>query len=186
MLKIKHLLLASAVIATTATQASAAANESATTMDKQQLLSLFDQSQGQIASIIENVSAKVAEGPLTQALTQKLGVTNFQAASGAGALVAMAHQQLDKTNYQELSKLVPGIDKYTQMVPDKFAKSFANIQSVEKVFSSIGIDPALAGQFIQTALDFLRQKGATPNLLEKLQTIWAPKTKAAANAAGNK
>ncbi|MFP3336101.1 DUF2780 domain-containing protein, partial [Pseudomonas sp. SIMBA_064] len=48
---------------------------------------------------------------LLQALTSQLNVTPEQAIGGTGAMLGLAKNQLSGTDYSQLGKSVPGLDK---------------------------------------------------------------------------
>ena len=127
----------------------------------------------------------------------ELGVTPVQAVGGSGALLQLAKQQLSSTDYAQLAKSVPGIDKLTgdsglnqlgqldalsgllgkadTSVDAQTAAAVDNVQSlpdVSRAFSALGMDAGLVGQFAPILLQYLGNQGVGGQLLQSLGGIW--------------
>ncbi len=112
---------------------------------------------------------------LTSQLTEQLDVTPTQAAGGAGALLALAQNQLGEENNQELGQLFPGIDQLTSLNLGGDSNLLASVDSlsqVNKVFTELGLDPALIGQFTPIVLQYLGQQNASSELISSLSSLW--------------
>lgn len=144
--------------------------------------------------------------PQKNAQTQALGlvgqldqldITPAQAIGGSGALLQLAKQQLSSTDYAQLAKSVPGIDKLTgdsgleqlsqlnalggllgkadTTVDANTTAAVDNVQSltdVNQAFSALGMDAALVGQFAPILLQYLGSQGVGGSLLQSLGGIW--------------
>lgn len=127
----------------------------------------------------------------------ELGVTPAQAVGGSGALLQLAKQQLPSTDYAQLAKSVPGIDKLTgdngldqlgqlgaltgllgksdASVSSQTASAVDNVRSlpdVKQAFSALGMDAGLVGQFAPILLQYLGNQGVGGPLLQSLGSIW--------------
>ncbi|MEC6909544.1 DUF2780 domain-containing protein [Photobacterium piscicola] len=126
----------------------------------------------------DQVVSQVAENPLTKTLISELGVKPEQAAGGAGALLGMAASQLSGPQGSELAKLIPGAEKLTDSLPMGLGQLLSNQANIDKVFSVLGMDPAMINKFIPVITQFLGQQGASNALLGALDKVWAPATAA--------
>ncbi|MCD9464720.1 hypothetical protein CJF25_17355 [Photobacterium phosphoreum] len=125
----------------------------------------------------DQVVSQVAQNPLTKTLISELGVKPEQAAGGAGALLGLAASQLSGPQGSELSKLIPGAEKLTDSLPMGLGQLLSNQANIDKVFSLLGMDPAMINKFIPVITQFLGQQGASNALLGALDKIWAPAAK---------
>ncbi|WP_338132883.1 DUF2780 domain-containing protein [Photobacterium sanguinicancri] len=55
-------------------------------------------------------ASEVLSNPLTDMLTSQLGISNEQAAGGAGALLSLASKQLTGDQASELTNMIPGAE----------------------------------------------------------------------------
>lgn len=130
---------------------------------------------------------------LLSALSQ-LDVTPEQAIGGTGAMLGLAKNQLSSTDYSQLSKSVPGLDKLSggnalgslgalsgllgQSGGSKTAgleSALGNVQNtndLNSAFSALGMDSGMIGQFAPVLLQFLGQQGVGGSLLNSLGGIW--------------
>ncbi|MFD2179970.1 DUF2780 domain-containing protein [Veronia pacifica] len=120
---------------------------------------------------------QAAANPLVDMLTQKLGINSKQAAGGAGAMLTQALGQLSDKNSNELNTLIPGMDGLTGGLPAGLgsmlnSSGLSGGSDVTKMFSSLGLDPALISQFAPVIMKFLGEKGASSALLGELKNIW--------------
>ncbi|WP_279151586.1 DUF2780 domain-containing protein [Photobacterium iliopiscarium] len=122
----------------------------------------------------DQVVSQVAQNPLTKTLISELGIKPEQAAGGAGALLGMAASQLSGHQGSELAKLIPGAEKLTDSLPMGLGQLLSNQANIDKVFSVLGMDPAMINKFIPVITQFLGQQGASNALLGALDKVWAP------------
>ncbi|OLQ70333.1 hypothetical protein BIT28_16540 [Photobacterium proteolyticum] len=115
-----------------------------------------------------------ATNPLTDILANQLGVTSEQAAGGAGALLSLASSQLSADQASELSKMIPGSDALTAAIPAGLGGMLTNIDTINQVFSALGMDASMVSQFIPVVMQFLGSQGASAGLLDALGKVWTP------------
>lgn len=143
----------------------------------------------------QNTSQAQALGLIGQ--LDELNVTPTQALGGSGALLQLAKQQLGSTDYAQLAKSVPGIDKLTgdsgldqlsqlgaltgllgksdTSVNAQTAAAVDNVQSlgdVKQAFSALGMDAGMVSQFAPILLQYLGSQGIGGSLLQSLSGIW--------------
>lgn len=121
----------------------------------------------------EQVTATTTN-PLTDLLSSQLGVTPDQAAGGAGALLSLASSQLSGDQATELSKIIPGADALTAAIPAGLGGMLTNIDTINQVFSALGMDAGMVSQFIPIVMQFLGDQGASAGLMEALGKVWNP------------
>jgi len=129
---------------------------------------------------------------LLSALSQ-LNVTPQQAVGGTGAMLGLAKNQLSSTDYSELAKSVPGIDKLSgggelgalagllgssgkAAGLDNALGAVKNTNDLNNAFSELGMDSGMIGQFAPVLLQYLGQQGVGGSLLESLGGIWGAGT----------
>jgi hypothetical protein len=144
----------------------------------------------------DNAATKAAPtsetADLLGALTQ-LDVTPQQAVGGAGAMLGLAKNQLSSTDYSELAKSVPGIDKLSgggelgalaallgangkAAGLDNALGNVKDTNDLNNAFSALGMDTGMIGQFAPVILQYLGQQGVGGSLLQSLGGIWGAGT----------
>ncbi|AWM94721.1 hypothetical protein DJ564_30045 [Pseudomonas sp. 31-12] len=130
---------------------------------------------------------------LLGALTSQLNVKPEQAVGGTAAMLGLAKNQLSSTDYSELAKSVPGIDKLSgggelgalagllgssgkSAGLENALGSVKNTNDLNNAFSALGMDSGMIGQFAPVLLQFLGQQGVGGSLLESLGGIWGAGT----------
>lgn len=125
---------------------------------------------------------------LLSALSQ-LNVTPQQAVGGTGAMLGLAKNQLSSTDYSELAKSVPGIDKLSgggelgalagllgssgkAAGLDNALGAVKNTNDLNNAFSALGMDSGMIGQFAPVLLQYFGQQGVGGSLLNSLGGIW--------------
>ncbi|BBM65798.1 hypothetical protein ACOMICROBIO_GDFFDHBD_00177 [Vibrio sp. B1REV9] len=111
------------------------------------------------------------QNPIADMVGEKLSISTDMAASGSSAMLALAENQLKGDNLSELNKLVPGLSDLTDI-----SLTMGSIDSLDKVksaFSKSGMDASQIAQFSPIILDYLKQKGASDNLLGSLSSVWS-------------
>lgn len=129
---------------------------------------------------------------LLSALSQ-LNVTPQQAVGGTGAMLGLAKNQLSSTDYSELAKSVPGIDKLSgggelgalsgllgssgkSAGLENALGNVKNTNDLNSAFSALGMDSSMIGQFAPVILQYLGGQGVGGPLLESLGGIWGAGT----------
>lgn len=118
--------------------------------------------------------AATTTNPLTDILSSQLGVTSEQAAGGAGALLSLASSQLSGDQASELSKMIPGGDALSAAIPPGLSGMLSNIDTINQVFSALGMDASMVSQFIPVVMQFLGDQGASAGLMDALGNVWSP------------
>ncbi|CAI8729555.1 MULTISPECIES: DUF2780 domain-containing protein [Pseudomonas] len=130
---------------------------------------------------------------LLQAVTG-LGVTPQQAVGGTSAMLGLAKNQLSSTDYSQLAKEVPGIDKLSGGSGNLAALSgllgssgksaglenalgnVKNTSDLNNAFGALGMDSGMVGQFAPVLLKYLGDQGVGGPLLQSLGSIWGAGT----------
>ncbi|MFY0728193.1 DUF2780 domain-containing protein [Pseudomonas sp. NFX15] len=146
------------------------------------------------ASSMQGGNAATAAAPTPQtadllgALT-KLNVTPQQAVGGTSAMLGLAKNQLSTTDYSQLAKSVPGIDKLSgggdlgalagllgsSGKSAGLENALGNVKDtndLNSAFSALGMDSGMVGQFAPVILQYLGQQGVGGSLLGSLGSIW--------------
>ncbi|WP_460369608.1 DUF2780 domain-containing protein [Pseudomonas sp. Tul1A2] len=151
------------------------------------------------ASSMQGGNAATAAAPtsetagLLQAVTG-LGVTPQQAVGGTSAMLGLAKNQLSSTDYSQLAKEVPGIDKLSGGSGNLAALSgllgqsgksaglenaLGNVKDtndLNNAFGALGMDSGMVGQFAPVLLKYLGDQGVGGPLLQSLDSIWGAGT----------
>jgi hypothetical protein len=151
------------------------------------------------ASSMQGGNADTAAAPtsetagLLQAVTG-LGVTPQQAVGGTSAMLGLAKNQLSSTDYSQLAKEVPGIDKLSGGGGNLAALSgllgssgksaglenaLGNVKDtndLNNAFGALGMDSGMVGQFAPVLLKYLGDQGVGGPLLQSLGSIWGAGT----------
>jgi hypothetical protein len=151
------------------------------------------------ASSMQGGNAATAAAPtsetagLLQAVTG-LGVTPQQAVGGTSAMLGLAKNQLSSTDYSQLAKEVPGIDKLSGGSGNLAALSgllgqsgksaglenalgnVKNTSDLNNAFGALGMDSGMVGQFAPVLLKYLGDQGVGGPLLQSLGSIWGAGT----------
>ncbi|UVL45757.1 DUF2780 domain-containing protein [Pseudomonas moraviensis] len=119
-----------------------------------------------------------------------LDVTPEQAVGGTSAMLGLAKNQLSSTDYSQLAKEVPGIDKLSGGSGNLAAlgallgssgksagleNALGNVKDsndLNNAFSALGMDSGMIGQFAPVLLQYLGQQGVGGSLLSSLGNIW--------------
>ncbi|MGF1684372.1 DUF2780 domain-containing protein [Photobacterium minamisatsumaniensis] len=117
-----------------------------------------------------------ANNPLTDLLSSQLGVSPEQATGGAGALLSIASSQLSGDQASELAKMIPGADALADSLPPGVGSLLGNMDTINQVFSALGMDASMVSQFIPVVMQFLGDQGASAGLMESLGNVWNPTT----------
>lgn len=119
-----------------------------------------------------------------------LDVKPEQAIGGTSAMLGLAKNKLSASDYSELAKSVPGIDKLSGGSGNLGAlagmlgssgkaagleNALGNVKDTNDLntaFSALGMDSGMVGQFAPILLQYLGQQGVGGTLLKSLGSIW--------------
>lgn len=134
------------------------------------------------ATVAEESSTSAGAMDLVGMLTSKLGVTETQAAGGAGSLFAMAKGLLSESDYGQVAAAIPGIGDLIKAAPavsestaeksDQMAGLTQGLGSLTKAvdsagkyaavydqFQQLGLNTDMVSQFVPVILDFAKSSG---------------------------
>lgn len=114
-------------------------------------------------------------GNLTELLMQRTGVTQAQAAGGAGALFQIAKNKMQADAFAQLEQSVPGLQGMLGAVPaltqsgglagrlsalaGKPGGTAGDLISVVSAFQQQGMSPAMVQQFIPVVIEYVKAQG---------------------------
>ncbi len=122
-----------------------------------------------------------AESPLVNQLTSQLGVTQPQALGGAGAIFGAAKQNLQPSEFGQISSAVPNMGSYLEAAPKAqgvggmlgglggTAGKVGTMASLASSFSQLGLSADMVGKFTPIVLDYVQTQGGSSamSLLQK-------------------
>ncbi|KJY75634.1 DUF2780 domain-containing protein [Vibrio nigripulchritudo] len=112
-----------------------------------------------------------ADSDLVKMLSSQLDVSPTQATGGAGALLALASNSLSSSQNSELASSIPGLSSLTGSIPGLTGLA-SNFGAVTDIFTKLGLDPSMVGQFAPIILKYLGSQNASTGLLDSLGQIW--------------
>lgn len=145
------------------------------------------------------VQAPEGSANLLNTLGSELKITPEQAIGGTGALMGLARNQLSGSDYQQLTKAVPGLDMLSgdnalgglaglgdllgksgesSALSNALGGNVKNGTDLNNAFSALGMDTGMIGQFAPLILQYLGQQGVAGSLLQSLSGIWGSGTAA--------
>jgi len=145
------------------------------------------------------VQVPEASANLLNTLGSELKVTPEQAIGGTGALLGLARNQLSGSDYEQLSKAVPGLDMLSgenalgglaglgellgkdgegSALSNALGGNVKNAGDLSNAFSALGMDSGMIGRFAPLILEYLGQQGVAGSLLQNLSGIWGSGTTA--------
>lgn len=114
-------------------------------------------------------------GNLTELLMQRTGVTQAQAAGGAGALFQIAKNKMQADAFAQLEQSVPGLQGMLGAVPaltqsgglagrlsalaGNSGGTAGDLISVVSAFQQQGMSPAMVQQFIPVVIEYVKAQG---------------------------
>lgn len=110
--------------------------------------------------------------PIVGLLTEQLGISTEQAAGGAGALLALAGNSLSGSEQNELNSKIPGLESLTSSIPAGMSSMVGNMESVNTVFSALGLDSSMVTKFAPLILKYLNSQEASTGLIDSLGKLW--------------
>jgi hypothetical protein len=114
---------------------------------------------------------------LVQQLVTGLGVSEQQAAGGAGLIMGLLREQLASADFARLTEVAPGVEGLIDNAPDNSAalggmegllggvasalggRELGNIASLAGGFSQLDLDVDMIGRFVPEVLAFFQDKG---------------------------
>lgn len=120
--------------------------------------------------ISEKLSNTQSQSPLTEALTSNLSISGEQAAAGSAALLSLAQNQLPTNHSDELTGAIPGLSSLSSL--GGITDQVESMSAVNDIFTKIGLDSSMIGQFTPIILEYLSGQGASSGLLTSLEELW--------------
>ena len=118
------------------------------------------------------VALAADEGSLVQTLSKQLGVTDEQAAGGAGAIFQYAKTALSGDEYGKVEKAVPEAAELVKKAPPadsatsaaggllgKAGGSAAGLAGLTSSFQKLGLSGDMVGKFVPIVVDYAQGKG---------------------------
>jgi len=96
---------------------------------------------------------------LTDTLSKQLGVSSNQAEAGVGAMLDTGKSKLSPAQFEQVSKAIPGADKYLKAAKDALGGS--QITDLNTAFSKLGMSPDMVGKFKPVVLDYVGKVGGS-------------------------
>lgn len=132
-------------------------------------------------SVFQFATVAVAESggtmELVGILTSQLGVTESQAAGGAGALFGMAKGALSESDYGQVAGALPGIEDLISQAPQvsqkksDLAGKLGGMALVNDQFAKLGLDAGMVSQFIPIVLSYANSAGGE-TVMNLLKGVW--------------
>jgi hypothetical protein len=132
-----------------------------------------------VSVVLVAAGAAAGDAALVSMLTSALGVDESQAAGGAGALLAVAQQQLGGESFGQISAAVPEVAGLVDAAPElggaaASAVPAAGVQDLlgqgsddmiarglqlAGAFEGLGLDPGMVQSFTPVMVDYVRDRG---------------------------
>ncbi len=93
---------------------------------------------------------------LTKDIATQLGVSELVASGGAGAMFQAAAEKLSATDFDTVSKAVPGTDKYLKAAQSALGGAkLTDLGGVQGAFKKLGLKPEQVEQVKPLVLDYV-------------------------------
>ncbi len=106
---------------------------------------------------------------LVKLLTNQLGATPNQARGSVGSSLSLAKERLPSTDFNTLTKAIPGSDMFITSAKDQGAVTgpIRDHAGLESAYSRLGMGRDMVGKFNQVLSNFVGKAGGEPakNLL---------------------
>lgn len=123
----------------------------------------------------------------------ELGVKPEQAAGGVGAMLSLAKNQLSTSDYSELAKQDPGVNKLAgngalgqlsqlggllgkssgvSETATNAVSNVANTDQLDAAFTALGMQDGMVAKFAPVLLDYFKGQNVSTSLLSKLSSAW--------------
>ncbi len=70
--------------------------------------------------------------------------------------------------------MIPGGDALSAAIPPGLSGMLTNIDTINQVFSALGMDASMVSQFVPVVMQFLGSQGASAGLMDALGKVWTP------------
>jgi len=126
------------------------------------------------------------EADLAGTLVKELGVTEKQAAGGAGALFTMAKNTLKKEDFSKVAEAVPSMNSLLNAAPslakipgagkiasvvEGGAGKAIGLASLADQFSKLKLDKEMIGKYVPVVLSYVESKGGA-SVANLLKGVW--------------
>ncbi|WP_417662645.1 DUF2780 domain-containing protein [Pseudomonas sp.] len=145
-----------------------------------------------VSSVTGNSQATGETGQMLKALSSQLGVTQPQATGGTAALLGLAKNNLEPSQFSELTKSVPGLEQLTQNsdLLDQASKLLGkgsgsestsitsllnntkDMGDVTSAFNNLGMNAETLNKFAPTLLEYMGKQGLSQPLMSSLTSLW--------------
>ena len=101
---------------------------------------------------------------LMKMITSQLGVTKNQAMGGVGSELTLAKEKLPSTDFNALSKAIPGSDTYMKAAKDLGAVTgpVGDKAGLQSAFQRLGMQSGMVDKFSGLLSDFAGKMGGDP------------------------
>ena len=133
--------------------------------------------------------AAADDASLVQTLASQLGVTDAQAAGGAGAIFNYAKSALPTKDYAKVESAVPEAAELVKQAPaadsassaaasavGKAGGTAAGIASLGSSFEKLGLSSDMVGKFVPVVVDYVDKKGGS-EVGSLIKNVLVPSTK---------
>jgi hypothetical protein len=99
---------------------------------------------------------------LTKDLSKNLGISEAQAAGGAGAMFQQGAEKLSATDFDSIRKAVPGVDQYLKASQTALGGAkLSDIGGLAGAFNKLGLQPEMVAKFKPYVLDYVGKYSPT-------------------------
>ena len=116
-------------------------------------------------------------GELVSSLAKSMNISQEQATGGSAALLAYATNQLSSSQLDDVKKQIPGLQSLLggedNSLTGTVLNNISSMDGVNKIFSSLGLEPDMVSQFIPAILSFLNEQNIDESILATLKKAWA-------------
>ena len=102
-------------------------------------------------------------GSLASLLQSQLGMSEDQASGSMGSMLTLASEKLSSGEFDQLTGMIPGADKYLQSAKDLGAVSGAvgDMDGLMSSLGALGISEESVGKFMPMVKDYLGKLGGS-------------------------
>ena len=114
-------------------------------------------SSSRAAGVMDSIMGK----DLDSLLGKELELTGDQAKGGVGAILGLAKEKLSSADFDKISKVVPGVEKYVSKARDLglLDKPIENKAGLDSRFTKLGIPKDKASKMVPTVTDLVGRIG---------------------------
>ncbi|MCF7353675.1 DUF2780 domain-containing protein [Vibrio sp. CK2-1] len=132
---------------------------------------LFGLGEENTDAVTKLASQAQSSSELVNSLKDQLGVSTEQAAGGAGALLAIASNELSGSTGEEFSGLSSNLSGILDSAKSA-GSTLDSMAAVKSAFEKLGLDSSMVEQYVPIVLDYLGEEGASNGLLSSLTSLW--------------